>query len=139
MRKSVWVIDDDEIYQMIIKKLIQKSGVFEEKYFFKCANQVLAEIEKSNYFLPDVILLDINMPLMDGWQFIEKLRSFVSDIPAKTKIYIVSSSIAYSDKERAEKFPEVSGFLSKPLTVSVLREIGESVHEKTRFKDRAGL
>ncbi|SDR77777.1 response regulator [Christiangramia echinicola] len=127
MRKSVWVIDDDEIYQMIIKKLIQKSGVFEDRYFFKGAKQVISELEKSEFLVPDVILLDINMPLMDGWQFIEKLRTVVSEIPERTKIYIVSSSIAYSDKERAEKFPEVTGFLSKPLTVNILKEIGESV------------
>lgn len=137
MRKSVWVIDDDEIYQMIIKKLIQKSGVFEDRLFFKCANQVFSELEKSDVFLPDVILLDINMPLMDGWQFIEKLRSTISNIPEKTKIYIVSSSIAYSDKERAERIPEITGFLSKPLTVQMLKEIGETVIEKTRCRDQA--
>ena len=128
MRKSVWVIDDDEIYQMIIKKLIQKAEVFENRSFFKCPNQVFAELENSEVLLPDVILLDINMPIMDGWQFIEKLRAIFPEISKRTGIYIVSSSIAYSDKERAENYPEVKGFLSKPLTVKALKEIGGSIN-----------
>ena len=137
MMKSVWVIDDDEIYQMIIKKLIDRSKVFEKQSYYKCVEEVFRDLEDSNIILPDAILLDINMPQMDGWQFIEKLRKFYPDLHKRTSIYIVSSSIAYSDKERAEEFPEITDFLSKPLSIQVLKEIGESIKKQTRCRDQA--
>ncbi|TRO64257.1 response regulator [Christiangramia sabulilitoris] len=130
MRKSVWVIDDDQIYQMIIKKLIKRSEVFGEQAYYKCTHQVFEDLENSRVFLPDVILLDINMPFMDGWQFIQKLKSLYPDHIQRTEIYIVSSSIAYSDKERAESIPEICSFLSKPVSVETLKKIGEHIKEK---------
>ena len=137
MRKSIWVIDDDQIYQMIIKKLIRRSEVFEEEAYYICTHQVFDDLNNSQVSLPDVILLDINMPSMDGWQFIEKLRFIYPDLAERTEIYIVSSSIAYSDKERAEAIPEIRSFLSKPMSVEKLRKIGEHLNEKTRCRDQA--
>lgn len=131
MRKSVWVIDDDEIYQLIIKKLIRKSQVFKDQHYFKSASEVFELHDRTNIKLPDVILLDINMPQMDGWQFIDKLKDLDKEFVNKTMIYIVSSSIAYSDKERAEEYPEVSGFLSKPITVAKILKIGEAIKRKS--------
>ncbi len=136
MTKSVWIIDDDEIYQMIIKKLIERSEVFDEASYYKCVLEVFQNLENSVTCLPDVILLDINMPQMDGWQFMERLRELYPDLILRTKIYIVSSSIAYPDKERAEEYPEVSGFLSKPLSVKVIKKIGEALEKQTRRRDQ---
>ncbi|MCH4821970.1 response regulator [Gramella lutea] len=137
MIKSVWVIDDDEIYQMIIKKLIGRSQAFDEEHYYKCVLDVFKDLESPDFQLPDVIFLDINMPQMDGWQFIERLRELCPDLSAKCNIYIVSSSIAYSDKERAKKYPEISNFLSKPVSVEVITEIAEAVNKKTRCRDQA--
>ena len=131
MKKSVWIIDDDDIYQLIIKKLVQRSQVFEEQHYFKNALDVLERVEGSQLMLPDAILLDINMPQMDGWQFIERLRKLYANLGENTSIYIVSSSIAYSDKERTEAYPEIAGFLSKPLTVDKLKGIGEAINKKS--------
>ncbi|MDX1761993.1 MAG: response regulator [Christiangramia sp.] len=131
MKKSVWIIDDDEIYQLIIKKLIDRSKVFHEQVYFKSAREVLEKLDSSQLFLPDAILLDINMPLLDGWQFIDKLREVYGDLENRTSIYIVSSSIAYSDRERAETYPEVSKFISKPMSVAKLKAIGESIYKKS--------
>lgn len=136
MRKSIWVIDDDQIYQMIIKKLIKRSEIFDEQAYYKCTHQVFEALENTGTFLPEVILLDINMPAMDGWQFIERLKSLFPDLAERTNIYIVSSSIAYSDKERAEDIPEITAFLSKPMTVEKLMQIGEQINEKTRCRDQ---
>lgn len=137
MKKSVWVIDDDEIYQMIIKKLIGRSQAFDEEHYYKCVLDVFKDLESSDFQLPDVIFLDINMPQMDGWQFIERLREQCPDLSEKCNIYIVSSSIAYSDKERAEEYPEISDFLSKPVSVEVIKKVAEAVNEKTRCRDQA--
>lgn len=132
MKKSIWVIDDDEIYQMIIKKLLQKSNAFDQTDFYMNAAAVLKDLVSSKIFLPDILLLDINMPQMDGWQFLEKLRDQFPDLGKRTKIFIVSSSIAYSDKERADNYPELLGFLTKPVSVNQLREIGMQVHKKSQ-------
>ncbi|MBT8295195.1 MAG: response regulator [Gramella sp.] len=137
MKRSIWVIDDDMIYQMIIKKLIKRAEIFDEQVFYKCTGEIFKDLESSKVFLPDVILLDINMPLMDGWQFIDRLKGLYPDLLTRTNIYIVSSSIAYSDRERAEHIPEVTSFLTKPLSVEKLKEIGDSLNEKTRCRDQA--
>lgn len=132
MRNSIWVIDDDEIYQMIIKKLIQKSDAFGSAQFYINAAAVLNDLFNSKIHLPDILLLDINMPQMDGWQFLEKLKEQFPGLKEKTMIYIVSSSIAYSDKERAEGIPEIKGFLTKPVTVGQLQEIAKLAHKKSQ-------
>lgn len=131
MKKSVWVIDDDEVYQMIIKKLIKIAGGFKNAHYFMSAPEVIEGLLSSNLFLPDVILLDINMPQMDGWQFLNGLKENIPDLINKTSIYIVSSSIAYSDRERANEFPEVIDFLSKPVSVKQLQEISKVINKKS--------
>jgi CheY-like chemotaxis protein len=73
--------------------------------------------------LPDLIMVDLNMPIMDGWQFIEAF----TQIPCKKQIilYIVSSSIDPNDRQRAASYSQVSGYLLKPITRDVLRSISK--------------
>tara|TARA_B100000929_G_scaffold289636_1_gene280790 strand:+ start:2338 stop:2601 length:264 start_codon:yes stop_codon:yes gene_type:complete len=75
MRRSICIIDDDEIYQKIIKKLIARADVFDDAVFYTNAKEVLYDLMNSIIELPSVILLDINMPIMDGWQFLEYLEN----------------------------------------------------------------
>ncbi|MGA8855390.1 MAG: response regulator [Christiangramia sp.] len=126
MKKSIWIIDDDEIYQMIIRKLIARAKIFEETFFFNNAVEALNTIKITEDNLPSTIFLDINMPAIDGWQFLERLEKIYPSLYTKTNVYIVTSSIAYSDKEKIKEFPGISGFLSKPLNIDILKEIGES-------------
>ncbi len=131
MKKSVWVIDDDEIYQIIIKKMITRAEIFEEQAYYANAKEALKDLTSSRKFPPDVIMLDINMPEMDGWQFIEELRThFKDDLFKRTRIFIVSSSIAYSDREQAESYPEITGFITKPVSIDKIKEIGKSINKK---------
>lgn len=127
MKNSIYVIDDDEIYQKIIKKLILRADVFTEASFYSNAKKALKDLLSLNAELPRVILLDINMPVMDGWQFLEQLEDLIPDLFKSTKVFIVSSSIAYSDKEKINEFPMLSGFLCKPLSVEKIKEIGDFV------------
>ena len=126
MKKSVWIIDDDEIYQMIIKKIIERSDVFEAPEFFLCADVALKRLQEIKLF-PDLILVDINMPIIDGWQFLDHLQKNFAEELKKCTVFIVSSSIAYSDKEKAENYNEVSGFITKPVSVESLQIIEEEV------------
>ena len=128
--KIIWVVDDDPIYQIIIQKIIQKSGMFSSFLKFSNGKEAIValkhKIEKEE-LLPDFILLDINMPIMDGWEFMDEAIQIESKINKKIAIYIVSSSIAVEDKYRAKTYLSILGYLSKPVTVENLAKI-VSVH-----------
>ncbi len=127
MSKSICIIDDDYIYQIIVKKIVAKAGIFNKVECFENAFKALKELQDPESKLPDLILLDINMPGMDGWEFLSELKVNRPNLHHETQIYIVTSSIAMGDRDKALSISEVSGFISKPLTVSRLREIGEGL------------
>jgi CheY-like chemotaxis protein len=125
-KKIIWVIDDDFIYQTIIHKLIQKSGVFSAHSSFMNGKEAINTLKNTlgeNDFLPDIILLDINMPVMDGWEFMEEIKMIKSKISKKIIIYIVSSSIALEDKNKSKTFPDIFGYIPKPISVADLLSI----------------
>jgi len=73
--------------------------------------------------LPDIILLDINMPIMDGWEFLHAFRKIQIDTSSKIPIYIVSSSIANEDIEKSKLYPEIIDYLTKPLELDIISSI----------------
>ncbi len=126
MEKTIWVIDDDPIYQIIMHKIIHKSGIFSSNYSFsngKEAIDLLKEIIQKNTKLPDIILLDIEMPILDGWGFMDEMAILKSRINSPIQIYISSSSIAIEDKERAKNNTCILGYLCKPISLDDLIKI----------------
>lgn len=122
-KKIIWIIDDDAIYQKIIEKLILKSGVFSAHSSFsngKEAIETLKNIVNDNDNIPDIILLDINMPVMDGWEFMEEIKMIKSKISKQIIFYIVSSSIAIEDKNKSKTYKDISGYITKPISVDEL-------------------
>jgi CheY-like chemotaxis protein len=122
-KKAIWVIDDDAIYQIIINKIIQRSEMFSAISIFKNGKGAIEALQNSlnnNALLPDIILLDINMPIMDGWEFMEEMGSLKSQLRKQIIIYIVSSSIAIEDKNKSKTYPDILGYLSKPITTDDL-------------------
>ena len=125
-QKTIWVIDDDPIYQIIINKIILKSHVFSSSTSFingKEALNALKKVVDNSELLPDIILLDINMPVMDGWGFMEEMQTIKSTINKQIITYIVSSSIAIEDKNKSKTFSDIVGYISKPVTVNDLVSI----------------
>lgn len=122
-QKTIWVIDDDPIYQIIVNKIIQKSELFLNVSSFKNGKDAIDALENSletKEALPNIILLDINMPIMDGWEFMEEMVALKSKISEVINIYIVSSSIALEDKNKAKNYPEIIAYLSKPINTNDL-------------------
>jgi CheY-like chemotaxis protein len=121
-KKTIWVIDDDNIYQIIVNKIIQKSEMFSAISSFKNGKEALDAVSNSlnSESFPDIILLDINMPIMDGWEFMEELQILKPSINKQIVVYIVSSSIAVEDKNKAKSYPDILGYLSKPVNINDL-------------------
>ncbi|MDO9183327.1 response regulator [Flavobacterium lacustre] len=125
-KKEIWIVDDDNIYQIIVRKIISKIELFSSFSSYKNGKDAIDALKKAienNENIPDVILLDINMPIMDGWEFMDEIVSYKSKLKQKIAIYIVSSSIAVQDKDKAKTYTEILGFLSKPITMDALYEI----------------
>ncbi|NRT14936.1 CheY-like chemotaxis protein [Flavobacterium sp. 28A] len=124
--RIIWVVDDDIIYKTIMKKIINKSEIFASTVTF-CngldAINCLKETINNNNDLPDIILLDIEMPIMDGWAFMEELVAIKPTLANAINIYISSSSIAVEDKLRAKNNLDILGYMSKPISLDDLKLI----------------
>lgn len=126
---SVLLVDDDEINNFISIKLIKK--VLLNTEIMACLNgkfaidQLLHIQETDPDQMPDYILLDINMPIMNGWEFLDAYNRLNIDPKRKSKIYIISSSVFSNDINKAKSYPLVKDFVSKPLNVDKIRELFE--------------
>lgn len=124
--KKVLLVDDSEIDNFINTKLIKKSGFAEEIIATKSAREGLEYLQnqaKKPEHLPDIIFLDILMPVMDGFDFIDEFIKLPETIKKKCKIILLSSSESFKDLNRANKNPQVHKFLNKPLTENHLAAI----------------
>ena len=122
-KKAIWIVDDDAIYQIIVNKIIQRSEMFSAISSFKNGKDAIDNLHnalENNTNLPDIILLDINMPIMDGWEFMEEIGLIKPKLPKKIVVYIVSSSIALEDKNKSKTYENILGYLSKPINVNDL-------------------
>ena len=128
-KKNIWIIDDDPIYQIIVNKIVQKSLLFSEISSFKNGKDAIERIQNSfenNNAIPDIILLDINMPIMDGWEFMDEMDKLSYKVVTNIVVYIVSSSIAIEDKNKSKSHPKILGFLSKPISINDLELIAHN-------------
>jgi CheY-like chemotaxis protein len=124
------LIDDNELDNFLNQKIIEANHFASKVYMNtggRCALEFLKNIavnaEVADKILPDVIFVDINMPLMDGFQFIEQFERFSVSLNKKTKIAILTTSLNPEDKERALALKSEVLFLHKPLTEKMLAEI----------------
>lgn len=126
--RSVCIIDDDNIYRFTTQKYIEMLELAERIITFADGEEAI-EFFRSNISngssLPDLILLDINMPIMDGWDFMEEYMLLLPNMPKEIKLYMVSSSIDERDKNRAGRMDAIIEYIVKPLTEERLIAIFE--------------
>lgn len=125
--KQLIFIDDDNPTNVYHKIVVEQSGLCEEAIFFEGAVEAFEYfknlVKQDSYVLPDLIFLDINMPVMNGWDFIEAFNKL--DIPSPLFIVLLTTSLSSMDKERAGQIGLIHKFLNKPLEVDKLVALQE--------------
>ncbi|GER58810.1 response regulator [Patiriisocius marinus] len=117
------IIDDDDVYINLVKKIIDIKKLSENLLIFKNGQEALdyfkAIIENlNNEAFPEIILLDLNMPVMNGWNFLKEFTAIESPLKKKATLYIVSSSINQADINKSKEFSEVTNYLVKPVNIA---------------------
>lgn len=127
----ILLVDDDLATNFINKKIIQKANITEhvhaalngkEAIEYIC-NKGKFESDNNKYPKPEMILLDINMPVMDGWEFIENYKNLDAAYKKNIVIVMLSSSFNPADKTKAESYAEIAEFRQKPMSREALLEI----------------
>jgi CheY-like chemotaxis protein len=116
---SIVLIDDDPINNLINKRLISKLEICPKVDEFLEAEKALCTIQAMGNNGHLLILLDINMPVMNGWDFLHQYLEVCN--VREDKIIVLSSSIDFQDRQKAKEFHCVSGFIEKPLTPDKLK------------------
>ena len=123
---NLWIIDDDPMASFYIKRLAELGELANIITIYdkaKGAFENLGFHSKSPEHLPDVILLDIYMPEMDGWMFLKNYGGIKHQLVKAPDIFIISSSGHLKDINRARSLSEVKAFLQKPVTMEVLKSL----------------
>lgn len=125
-KPEIFLVEDDDLFAMLLKRSLKKLGHIDQLTAFKNGLEILNYLKNADSEsdkLPDIILLDINMPIMDGWQFLDDYTEFYDSLPKKPKIYMLSSSIFTADIEKSKEYRIVTDYLIKPIPVDKLKDI----------------
>ncbi|MCZ4409955.1 response regulator [Cryomorphaceae bacterium 1068] len=116
--KTVWIVDDDPISRLLIKKTLERTNLFGSYREFHDGSDFILELteqENIGFEEPDLILLDINMPQKDGWEVLDFINSKSISFN-KSHMVLLSSSINPKDKTRAFSYASIKAYLQKPLS-----------------------
>ncbi|MCM8571071.1 response regulator [Gramella jeungdoensis] len=126
--KILYVVDDDDIFQFMVKRSIKALDQNIEVITYTDGQEAINGLKKDckTCHIPDIILLDINMPIMDGWQFLDFYDQLKYKIDKDISIYIVSSSANPEDIHKAREMNDLSGYITKPMSRNELKNIIEN-------------
>lgn len=120
---SILLIDDNEADNHYHQIVLKEMNITERIEVAVGGEEAIKFLTKENQTPPDLIFLDINMPKMNGWEFMESYKKLSAERKAKVVVVMLTTSINPDDKKRAEQFPEIVGFNSKPLTEEMVKEV----------------
>ena len=120
----VYVVEDDAITSKITEMHLRRHGAFGQVQRYKNGQPALDALLQASAHptrLPDLILLDLNMPVMDGWEFLDALST--QSWQELVSVCVLTSSIHPGDIEKAKSYPEVKGYFTKPVSTSLLNQV----------------
>ena len=124
---NVCLIDDDNIYQFTARKILESTGMAKQIQSFYNGKEAISYLKAEGKLhpeaLPDVIFLDINMPVMNGWEFLEEYNNVSSNLPKQIVVYMVSSSIDDNDIRKSKEYKSVSDYIVKPVDRRKFQEL----------------
>ncbi|MBW4889069.1 response regulator [Mucilaginibacter sp. HMF5004] len=126
MMYKALVIDDDPIFQYIAEKIFKKTNLFIETGCFLDARSALDFLDKNKEnveLLPDIILLDLYMPSLSGWEFLNRYDEMCDTLKKKIPVYILTSSVDPKEIARSKSHPSVKAFTSKPMTFEFVHDL----------------
>ena len=137
--QNIFIIDDDEICQMLLRRIFKKidpeivvSPFLDPEHALSALKLLLS----NNEALPQIMFLDINMPIMDGWQFLDEFEQLINDAngnpigSALPDIYMFSTSLDETDKKKALSQKLVKNFAIKPITLHNMQVLLNSEADK---------
>ncbi|MCL5127741.1 MULTISPECIES: response regulator [unclassified Algibacter] len=128
----IGIIDDDKIYHFMLTRIIKHNKLAERVIDFydgEKAIEYLTDNTATKENIPDIIFVDNNMPIMDGWQFIDAYTRLEPEIKKKVYIFMVSSSIDPIDIERASKINQISDYIVKPIKLEEVKAIIDNLEK----------
>ena len=124
---SLMLIDDSEFDQRLCKRLIDRSGLVREFKSFLSAEDALQHLKHSDLPAVDAILLDINMPRMDGFEFLETAIEELGDKFARVVVMMLTTSLDPRDQDRARQFSVVKDYCNKPIAPEYLVKLAAAL------------
>ncbi|PKV48652.1 response regulator receiver domain-containing protein [Aquimarina sp. MAR_2010_214] len=122
------IIDDDNMYVNLVKRIVEAKNLCKNLMVFQNGKEalnyfeaILTNLDKKT--IPEIIFLDLNMPVMDGWEFLDNFTKIKNKLEKTITLYIVSSSINPVDIEKAKSINTVKDYLVKPVTIEDLETI----------------
>lgn len=123
------IIDDEVFDQRIYKRTISRSGLVDELLSFYAADHAIEHLRTHQDLVVDAIFLDINMPRMNGFEFLDQATALFGPKFTRVCIVMLTTSINPKDMERAREFEVVKDFLNKPLTIDHVKMVADLVSE----------
>ncbi len=132
---SLFVLDDDAVFHRLMELSLARSRPFKGLYHHYDGKALIKYIwdnrnDMSN--LPDVIFVDIKMPILDGWGFLDILQKIYPELCKKISIYVVTVSVIKNDMIRAATYPFVEEFISKPVALNKLESIAQQITHRLK-------
>lgn len=125
------VLDDNQIELFIIKKMLMKYKAFDDTLYSTDGRNVLKFLQVNKLkesSLPELLFIDLHMPKLSGWHFLDRLKTFYPELQKQINVYIITSSVDPRDIRKMDNYPFVKSYLIKPLTGEVLESIVRDIN-----------
>jgi len=125
------MVEDDPVTNIFHEIILKEADVCEEYRFYESPVEALEffrkEVKSGNVIVPSILFLDINMPEISGWEFLDELLNLkIDDVPV---VIMLTTSLSSSDKEKAKEYDVIEDFCNKPLTVEFLKDLVAKINK----------